>query len=387
MRTKGIMIRKEPQPNIRDCMIEKIVILPDEEYEYFLNHMLYDYKFIAENTDLMYAEHLDDDTWISHCLLVMGENSDDGMLVESEGADYARYAAYQAGAKSYVKEQLRMTADAILYGEIGKQTDDSWIIDWDDIKDQFDITVSRTNGIGEMLVEELEKRDEVEEIAVTEDGIEMSVILKQDEENSVVERDMLRTVNLIATYEEIFAIPKEQRITHYFGDYGCYFLSSSVPVEKMKAIYDKALSVIEMKDDDYQKKENSYIYRTEVIGRMRDCLLSQELQKGEKVLFVATEPYGGDDDFELRGGIVESINSQNKTCVVRGSFFTMEDVPLHYVLGKYNPDITENHYGRRKVEPLFGEDEGLAEQYLHEAEEKWKETQEKTEAEVSELKI
>ncbi len=93
MRAKGIMMRKEAQPDIRDCIIEKIVILPDEEYQYFLNHMLYDYQFIAENTDLMYAEHLEDDTWISHCLLVMGENSDDGMLVESEGADYARHAA------------------------------------------------------------------------------------------------------------------------------------------------------------------------------------------------------------------------------------------------------------------------------------------------------
>lgn len=201
MRTKGIMMRKEPQPDIRDCIIEKIVILPEKEYQYFLKHMLYDYPFIAENTNLMYVEH-EDDSWVSHCLLVMGENSDDGMLVESEGADYARYAAYQAGAKSYVKEQLRMAADAILYGEFGKQTDGSWMIDWDDIKDQFDIIVSRTNGIGEMLVEELEKRDEVEKIAATENGIEMSIILVQDEENIVMERDMTRTANLDLCCEE-----------------------------------------------------------------------------------------------------------------------------------------------------------------------------------------
>ena len=66
----------------------------------------YDYQFIAENTDLMYVEHEDDNSWISHCLLVMGESSDDGILVESEGADYARYSASQAGAKSYVREQI-----------------------------------------------------------------------------------------------------------------------------------------------------------------------------------------------------------------------------------------------------------------------------------------
>lgn len=202
MRTKGIMMRKEPQPDIRDCIIEKIVILPDEEYQYFLSHMLYDYPFIAENTDLMYTEHLDDDAWISHCLLVMGENSDDGMLVESEGADYARYSAYQAGAKSYVKEKLRMTADAILCGEFGKQMDGSWIIGWDDIEEYFDIIVSKNNGIGERLVGELGSREEVEEINTTESGIEMSVTFVQNEKNTVMERDVTRTVNLDSGYEE-----------------------------------------------------------------------------------------------------------------------------------------------------------------------------------------
>lgn len=202
MRTKGIMMRKEPQPDIRDCIIEKIVILPDEEYRYFLSHMLYDYQFIAENTDLMYVEHEDDNSWISHCLLVMGESSDDGMLVESEGADYARYSAYQAGAKSYVKEKLRMTADAILCGEFGKQMDGSWTIGWDDIEEHFDIVVSKNNGIGEMLVGELGSRDEVEEINTTESGIEMLVTFVQNEKNTVMERDVTRTVNLDSSYEE-----------------------------------------------------------------------------------------------------------------------------------------------------------------------------------------
>ena len=202
MRTKGIMMRKEPQPDIRDCIIEKIVILPDEEYRYFLSHMLYDYQFIAENTDLMYVEYEDDNSWISHCLLVMGESSDDGMLVESEGADYAQYSAYQAGAKSYVKEKLCMTVDAILCGEFGKQMDGSWIIGWDDIEEQFDIIVSKNNGIGEMLVGELGNREEVEEINTTESGIEMSVTFVQNEKNTIMERDVTQTVNLNSSYEE-----------------------------------------------------------------------------------------------------------------------------------------------------------------------------------------
>ena len=184
----------------------------------------------------MYTEHLDDDAWISHCLLVMGENSDDGMLVESEGADYARYSAYQAGAKSYVREQICKVANEILYHEFGKQVNESWVVEWDSIKEGFGITINKTNGIGEMLVEELEKRNDVTEIAATEDGIEMSIVFAQDEKNNIMERDMLRTVNLIATYEELFDIPQEQRITHYYGDYGCYFLNSSVSEKNVKEL-------------------------------------------------------------------------------------------------------------------------------------------------------
>ena len=41
------------------------------------------------------------------------------------------------------------------------------------------------------------------------------------------------------------------------------------------------------------------------------------------------------------------------------------------MLGRYNAEITETHYGRPHVEVLFGEYPALAQQYLHEAEERW----------------
>ena len=180
-----------------------------------------------------------------------------------------------------------------------------------------------------------------------------------------------RKINLIATYEELLDIPKEERITHYFGDYGDHFFNQGVTEEEISKAYRKALDVIEMEDMEFQEPGNPYIYRGEVIARMRDCLLQKELKMGEQVLFVATEPYGG---------IVESVDTWKKTCSVRSDFFTMNDVPLHYVLGRYNPDIREKHYGRECVEPLFGEHEALAQQYLREAEEDWNERWEESES-------
>ena len=48
------------------------------------------YNFIAENKELMYID--ENDVW--HAILITAKEVDYGILVESEGYDYARYAAY-----------------------------------------------------------------------------------------------------------------------------------------------------------------------------------------------------------------------------------------------------------------------------------------------------
>lgn len=65
------------------------------------------------------------------------------------------------------------------------------------------------------------------------------------------------------------------------------------------------------------------------------------------------------------------VNREDMTCRMKGEFFTMEDVPLHYILGRYSADAAEKHYGFYHVEPLFGEHPALAHQYLREVEEAW----------------
>ena len=67
-------------------------------------------------------------------------------------------------------------------------------------------------------------------------------------------------------------------------------------------------------------------------------------------------------------GILEAIDPDRMTCSVRGTFFTMEGVPLHYVLGRYDKNAPGIHYGFQCVEPLFGEHPALADHYLREVE-------------------
>ena len=176
-----------------------------------------------------------------------------------------------------------------------------------------------------------------------------------------------KTASLIATYEELLQVPEAERITHYFGDYGGHFFNDGVADPQIDAVYEKALAVMGMDGDTFQS-EYAPTRDLVFISRMRDRLLSDTLETGIQVLFVATEPYGGPGDFCLRGGVIQGIDHDRLTCSVRGSFFTMEDVPLHYVLGRYDRNAPRTHYGYQYVEPLFGEHPALADHYLREVE-------------------
>lgn len=81
------------------------MVLPDSKYRYFLKNMQDDYAFIDQYRDEMYQEGD-----VVHCILVKGENSTDGILVNSEGSGYARYAAYFPAAQSFLNEQQEQLA-------------------------------------------------------------------------------------------------------------------------------------------------------------------------------------------------------------------------------------------------------------------------------------
>ncbi len=70
--------------------IEKVVSIDSDLFECFIRDPLSDYDFIKDNLSLMYC----DEHEVFHCIYVTSENHDYGILVESEGYHYARYAAF-----------------------------------------------------------------------------------------------------------------------------------------------------------------------------------------------------------------------------------------------------------------------------------------------------
>lgn len=71
--------------------VEKVVNLSPNEFERFSNSLIADDPVVVENKEHMWMDR-DDECW--HCLLVKDMGSERGLLIESEGYDYARYAAY-----------------------------------------------------------------------------------------------------------------------------------------------------------------------------------------------------------------------------------------------------------------------------------------------------
>lgn len=106
-RVRAIFRSKEPCLETQDCEIEKVITLSDAEFAQFQQMLLNDYNFLSENRDCMRVE---DD--VIHCLLVVGMNSNDGVLVNSGGSSYARYAAFFPNAKSFLLTQGQAQEEA-----------------------------------------------------------------------------------------------------------------------------------------------------------------------------------------------------------------------------------------------------------------------------------
>lgn len=471
MQLHAAMRKKQPEILENAYTVADILELSELEYASLYQDLLEDREYFAQraNTD--------------GAILILGENQKNGILVETQGYAYADRSAFIPDARLLVRSHIRQLANYCVSEGTQHSEDGSWSIPYEELKHHFSAEISDTNGNGQLLREELQQREEINELIMAEDCIEISYHLEycencqqggvngtmdllslmgcnlydvhfthesgghdfpvisrlgadtlteqgkkewtdilsakiqsikqgcqclecrltdcdpfraaafaqmlngqckaEDYERWVRQRGIsyaseqdkphptLGTkynADLAATYEELLQVPYEQKITDYFGDYGLHHFKHDVTEEQIRSVYDKALAAVEMTDDEFNSHKE-FIYRSEIIGRMRDCLLAKELKTGEEVLFVATEPYGGEGDFELRGGIILGVYTERKTCKVRGEFFTMEDIPMRYVLGRHDLHAKGKHYGFEHVQPLFGEHPALAQQYLREVKE------------------
>jgi len=204
---QAVIERKVNEFPVRDCVIEKIVELPKEEYRSYRSNLIRDVGFITENKDLMYA----DGNGVQHYLMVLGQNHSEGVLIQSEGYDYARHASLIPGARDLVTTRLNQLAEQIIRDGTINTASGTRSIYFDEIKEQYGVTLSSDNSIGSMLNTILEARPEMAEVELTEDGYDMTFYLnycpnldKIEKLSSEILGDVFRLKDLIRVSIEDF---------------------------------------------------------------------------------------------------------------------------------------------------------------------------------------
>ena len=87
---------REPEILAPPWEIVHTVELPPGNFRKFKEDLLQPQPFIMEHASEMYM----DEHGVTHGMLVLCAGIDDGILVNSEGTSYARYAAYLSGART-----------------------------------------------------------------------------------------------------------------------------------------------------------------------------------------------------------------------------------------------------------------------------------------------
>ena len=95
--------------------VMKAIELTAAQYQHFASHMLEDMPFIEANSDLTGC----DEKGVNHCLLVYDRKRRDGILVDCQGCDYARYAAYVPDRKQLDLRDVVVDGEIVLFRAAG----------------------------------------------------------------------------------------------------------------------------------------------------------------------------------------------------------------------------------------------------------------------------
>ena len=91
----GKLIHKASDHNTKRCEVEKWVFLPHSDFERLKSNPYQEHEAITAARDLMY-----EDKNAYHCIMLLDEYGEDGLLIEAEGFDYPRLSMFVPDAKS-----------------------------------------------------------------------------------------------------------------------------------------------------------------------------------------------------------------------------------------------------------------------------------------------
>ncbi len=168
MKMKADFKYKPDNFQMDDCQIEKVVELSPEEFSALTVTPLRDQPCVAANKDCMFSKD-----GVLHCLLALGQGSNDGMLIESEGYNFPRYAAYVPGMRNVVNAEMDRAADFIIRQGTARSMSKSRCAYFEELEAHLGLTIREGSGLDSMLRAALKRRPEVASVDMHDGCIEV----------------------------------------------------------------------------------------------------------------------------------------------------------------------------------------------------------------------
>lgn len=168
MKFKANFVEKPGNFQMDDCQIEKMVELSHEDFCRLKITPLANQPFLAEHKGCMFSRD-----GVIHCLLALGQGSNDGVLVDAEQYNCARLAAYIPGMRDIVNAEMDRAADFIIRWGTENTASGSWCVYFNDLEEHLALTVREGSGLDSMLRAALKRRPEVSAVDMHDGCIEM----------------------------------------------------------------------------------------------------------------------------------------------------------------------------------------------------------------------
>ena len=185
MIVKVIPQRKEPEIKAQPWEINDTVELSPGDFRYFKEHLLKNQSFIAERAESLHM----DSSGVTHGMLVLCAGIDDGILVNSEGFAYARYAAYLSGARTLslmnrypsLRDfcvQMDGLVEKYVQQAVAEQEDGAFTLPYSDVDAEVEQRVydeDMVNFDRQLFLDMLSECPEFDEVEITENEIYLTI--------------------------------------------------------------------------------------------------------------------------------------------------------------------------------------------------------------------
>ncbi|WP_028515150.1 DUF6329 domain-containing protein [Ruminococcus flavefaciens] len=127
--------------DVKKCVIEKAIAVTHKNFEHISRFPFMNVAFIERNKDFMYYDNKEN---MYHCILLYDIDFGDGIVIESEGSSYTRYAQYVPQAKNIYEQfldshlnEIRLCCPIAIYRHIKDYSKDNCILVFHDSERYF----------------------------------------------------------------------------------------------------------------------------------------------------------------------------------------------------------------------------------------------------------